>query len=171
MHLSAYNSAKDFELKYCANLQTNAVVLDFGSYDHNGSLKPIFSRYKYIGVDIEHGPNVDLVIQGRKTPLLDNSIDVITSSSCFEHDEMFWVTFLEMCRLVKPNGFIYLNAPSTGPYHAYPIDCWRFQKDSYKALETWANYSNYKIELVESYICEENQFWLDNVGIFKKLPK
>ena len=168
MHISAFNCAKNFHDKYLQNLK-NLVVVDFGSYDHNGSLKPIFNNYKYLGLDIEHGPNVDLVIQDRKTPFQNDSIDVITSSSCFEHDEMFWVTFLEMCRILKPNGYIYINAPSQGMYHPYPADYWRFKNDSWKALETWANNNRYNIKLIESYIDTNDLEWHDSVGIFKKL--
>ena len=79
-----------------------------------------------------------------------------------------------MCRLVKPGGYIYINAPSTGPYHGYPTDNWRFYLDSWKALQKWAIKNNYNIELVEHYINTENiesdpVQWGDSVGIFKKL--
>lgn len=168
MHNSAYNCAQNFYDKYLSNTK-KLIVVDFGSYDHNGSLKPIFQNHHYLGLDIENGPNVDLVVHARKTPFFPDSVDVIVSSSCFEHDQLFWVTFLEMCRMLKPNGYIYINAPSKGKYHAYPIDCWRFKLDSWKALETWANINNYNIQLLESYIDENDPEWHDSVGIFKKL--
>ena len=91
------------------------------------------------------------------------------SSSCLEHDECFWMTFLEMCRVLKPGGFIYINTPSSGYYHSYPVDCWRFYPDSYKALEKWGNKMGYKISLLESYIDEEDTNWKDSIGIYTKL--
>ena len=174
MHTSAYKNAERFFFNHCKNLNSNAYILDVGSYDFNGTLKPIFKDYKYVGVDMSSGPNVDFVCKNDNIPLKDNYFDVIISTSCFEHDDFFWLTFLEMCRLVKPGGYIYINAPSTGPYHGCPTDNWRFYLDSWKALQKWAIKNNYNIELVEHYINTENiesdpVQWGDSVGIFKKL--
>ena len=40
-------------------------IIDIGSYDVNGSYKPFFDRpgWKYTGVDLAAGPNVDVVLQ------------------------------------------------------------------------------------------------------------
>jgi hypothetical protein len=82
---------------------------------------------------------------------------------------MFWVTFQEMCRIIKTDGYIYIQAPSIGPYHAHPVDNWRFYKDSWKSLEMWATYNSYNIKLIENYIDTEDNMWHDNIGIFKKV--
>jgi hypothetical protein len=81
---------------------------------------------------------------------------------------MFWITFKEMCRIVKNGGYIYVQAPSKGPYHAYPIDNWRFYIDSWKCLEQWSNYINYPVKLIESYIDKTDDLWHDSVGIYQK---
>jgi len=171
MHNTAFINAAYFYNKYCKENIGNKIVLDIGSYDVNGTLKPIFSNCKtYIGLDQSAGPNVDLVAESHNIPLEDKSIDIIVSSSCFEHDPMFWVTFNEMCRLVKPSGFIYINAPSNGPYHAHPVDNWRFYKDSWKALEEWGRYSGHKVTLIETYIDPNKSScgcWNDSVGIYQ----
>lgn len=172
MHNTAYKNAQKFYNKYCKDNIENKHVLDIGSLDVNGSLKPIFQSAKYLGLDQSIGPNVDLVSSSHEIPLDDNSIDIIVCSSCFEHDNMFWVTFLEMCRLVKTNGYIYINAPSNGPYHAHPVDNWRFYLDSWKAMSEWAYRNNYFVNLLESYIDTELSScknWYDSVGIFQKI--
>jgi SAM-dependent methyltransferase len=69
-----------------------------------------------------------------KLPFADGSVDVVLSSSCFEHSEFFWLLFLEILRVLRPEGLFYLNAPSNGPFHRYPVDCWRFYPDSGNAL-------------------------------------
>jgi hypothetical protein len=43
-----------------------------------------------------------------------------------------------MCRIVRPGGLIFLLAPSRGPEHRYPVDCWRFYPDGFRALAKWA---------------------------------
>ncbi len=55
-------------------------------------------KIKYIGMDIEAGMNVDAVIniKDKYFPVPDDSIDIIVSSSSFEHDPRFWMTFLKM---------------------------------------------------------------------------
>lgn len=173
MHPTAYANCEKFYNKYCDNLKFNSYILDVGSYDVNGTLKPIFKNHRYIGIDMSEGPNVDIICSNESIPFGDNFFDVIVSSSCFEHDNFFWLSFLEMCRLVKPEGLIYINAPSNGPYHPYPHDNWRFYLDSWKALQKWASRNNYKIELLEHYINKENidsdpSLWEDSIGIFKK---
>jgi len=175
MHPSAYANAIKFYQKYCYFLSDSSFVLDIGSYDVSGCLKPIFQKHRYIGVDMVEGPNVNITCSNENIPFKDNFFDVIVSSSCFEHDDFFWLTFLEMGRLLKTNGFIYINAPSNGPYHAHPQDNWRFYIDSWKALEKWAKRNNQNINLVESYIDKDNAtengapLWEDSVAIYQKI--
>lgn len=172
MHNTAYKNAQKFYNKYCSQNIENKNILDIGSMSVNGSLKPIFDKGKYIGLDQESGPNVNIIASSHKIPIEDNSIDIITCSSCFEHDDMFWISFLEFCRVIKSGGLIYINAPSNGPYHAYPVDNWRFYLDSWKALCKWGIWNKYNIVLVESYIDSELSScnnWYDSVGIFQKI--
>jgi SAM-dependent methyltransferase len=176
MHYSAYANTEKFYNKYCEKGIEEKNILDVGSYDVNGSVKPIFAKGKYIGMDMFKGPNVDVVANAHDIPFKNDFFDIIVSISCFEHDDMFWVTFLEMCRVLKEDGYMYVNAPSNGPYHAHPGDNWRFYKDSWKALEKWAQMNKYDIELVESYIDlntpkgikESKKIWEDSIGIFRK---
>ena len=169
MHYTAEKNARLFYQNYLDSDTNKKNIIDFGSLDFNGSLKPIFENANYIGIDQEKGPNVDFVCGNDNVPFKDNYFDVVLSSSCLEHDECFWMSFLEMCRILKPGGYIYINTPSSGYYHGYPIDCWRFYQDSYKALEKWGNKMGHNINLLESYIDEEDTNWKDSIGIYVKL--
>jgi cephalosporin hydroxylase len=175
MHHSAYINAEKFKNKYIDNIK-NKKILDIGSYDVNGTMKPIFNEGVYIGLDMEKGPNVDVVSDAHNIPFQNEYFDVVLSSSCFEHDDMFWETFLEMCRVVNPGGYLYIQAPSNGPYHGWPGDNWRFYIDSWKALERWGRKNNYDIELIDHYIDETtppspnegDRIWNDSVAIYRK---
>jgi len=175
MHKSAYNNAVRFYENYCQDNIQSKTVLDVGSWDSNGCLKPIFQKsLQYVGLDAQAGPNVDVVSNSNDMPFENEQFDIIISTSCFEHDEMFWLTFLEMCRVLKSGGYIYICAPSSGPYHPHgcPSDSWRFYPDSWRSLARWANKNNYKLKLVESYIDSSyfppDDHWQDSVGIFTK---
>ena len=178
MHHSAYVNAEKFYHKYCENNIENKKILDVGSYDVNGTMKPIFEKGQYVGLDMEAGPNVDIVGVSHDIPFEKDEFDIVISSSCFEHDDMFWISFQEMCRVLKPGGYMYIQAPSNGPYHGWPGDNWRFYIDSWKALEKWGKKLGYDIELVEHYIdtttlpgqTEGNRIWDDSIGIYRKRP-
>lgn len=125
---------------------------------------------QYIGIDLEPGFNVDLVLQKpNEFPIEDNSVDYVVSSSCFEHSQFFWVTYLEILRILKPNGLLYMCAPSNGPWHRHPIDGWRFYPDCGKALEAWGKHNQFDNCLLEQYTSFAlNDVWEDYVMITLK---
>ena len=119
-------------------VESSLFVLDVGSYDVNGCYKPLFQdpRLIYKGLDLEHGPNVDIVV---KTPynwdmLNDESFDVIISGQTIEHIEFFWLTLMEMTRVLKHGGLLCIIAPRGFERHRYPIDCYRYDTDGMAAL-------------------------------------
>lgn len=170
MHPTALISGRQFFDLYCANLE-GAVVVDVGSQNVNGSLKDVCpSSVTYIGVDFVAGHGVDIVLEDPyKLPFGDESIDAVVCSSCFEHCEMFWLLFLEILRILKPSGLFYLNTPSNGMFHQYPVDCWRFYPDSGHALVSWAKRNGLAPVLLESFISRQSPgFWNDFVAVFLK---
>jgi hypothetical protein len=72
-------------------------------------------------------------------------------------------------RVLKPAGLFYLNVPSNGNFHRYPVDCWRFYPDSGGALISWAKRNGFDPVLLESYISNQHlDIWNDFVGVFLK---
>ena len=154
--------AKHFFSTYLQG-ETGLKIVEIGSQDVNGSLKSVAPvNNDYIGVDFVEGKGVDIILSDPYVlPFEDSSIDVILSSSCYEHSEFFWLSFNEALRILKPTGLLYINAPSNGPYHRYPVDCWRFYPDSGVALEKWANRSGYECALLESFTGVKKGEWID----------
>ncbi len=149
-------------------------VLDLGSYNVNGCYRPLFDdpQWSYIGVDMEAGPNVDLVPANpyRLRELKSGSQSVVISGQAFEHIEFFWVTFQEMVRLLQPGGLICILAPSRGYEHRYPVDCWRFYPDSFAALARYAG-----VELLEANTqwqpqgyTDGSDEWGDSMAVFRR---
>jgi len=174
MHQSALTFGKLFFDLYCRR-RKGATVIDIGSQDVNGSLRSVCpATLRYIGVDFVAGSNVDVVLEDAYSlPFEAESVDIVVSSSCFEHSEMFWVLFLEILRTLKPGGLFYLNVPSNGIFHRYPVDCWRFYPDSGEALVTWARRNGIGVRLLESFIGAQQpvaEGWNDFVAVFVKEP-
>lgn len=170
MHITSLENAKRFFDVYAKDLSQGTVV-DIGSKDFNGSIRSVCPGHlKYIGVDFDPGPGVDVVIDDPyKLPFEDGSADVVVSNSTLEHSEFFWLLFLEVIRILKPTGLFYLNVPSNGPFHRYPVDCWRFYPDSGRALAAWARKNGYRTELLESYTSAQHlDVFNDFVGVFLK---
>lgn len=172
MHKSALDFGRHFFELYCKDL-TDATVVDIGSQDINGSLKDVcLPSLRYVGVDFVQGRNVDIVLDNQyQLPFADSSVDIVVSSSCFEHSAMFWVLFSDIVRILKPGGLFYLNAPSNGVFHRYPLDCWRFYPDSGHALVMWAKRNGHSVELLESFFGRQDpvaEGWTDFVAVFIK---
>ena len=92
------------ELKKNNNFN-NFSVLDVGSYDVGGSIRDLFNKNNYTGVDIIEGPNVDLVINGSQLDKLNKKYDIVISCECFEHAENWNDIFLSMYDVCKDDGF------------------------------------------------------------------
>ncbi len=176
MHPSALLHGSLFFETYVAKC-SSALVVDLGAQDVNGSLREVCPPVcQYLGVDVVEGKGVDIVLQDPyKLPFEDSTVDFVVSSSCFEHSEMFWVLFLEILRILKPSGICYLNVPSNGSFHRYPVDCWRFYPDSGNALVTWAKFNHYPSVLLEAFTGRQIRTgnslineWNDYVAIFLK---
>jgi SAM-dependent methyltransferase len=143
MHASSYNKMEIFRLRYLGEREDEPLcIYDLGSQDVNGTYRPLFSEavWQYVGLDMASGKNVDLVL---RTPYVWNEVssesaDVVISGQAFEHIQYFWITMLEVARVLKPGGICCILAPSSGPEHRYPLDCWRFYPDGMGSLAHFA---------------------------------
>jgi SAM-dependent methyltransferase len=145
-------------------------ILDVGSMDVNGTLRNVWrpEDTTYFGIDQSVGPGVDHVVIPHTHWNFDPSaFDLVISSSCLEHDPLFWITFTQMARLCKPGGFIYVSVPVNGPYHGHPGDCYRFYKDSAPALAYWSTLCSFSLELIEHlFMAPQRDIWIDHVMVF-----
>jgi predicted SAM-dependent methyltransferase len=171
MHDTARKYGQAFYDAYIPKGQ-NVSIIEVGSQNVNGGLREIFTTPYTIftGLDFVPGPGVDKVLDNPyKLPYDDQSCEVIICSSVLEHCDMFWLLFLDMVRVLKPGGLIYINVPSNGDFHRWPVDCWRFYPDAGKALQKWARHSGYDLVLLESFIGNQDKdIWNDFVAVFVK---
>ena len=166
----------DFYQRYLAGLNGagQRTVLDLGSQDLNGSYKPIFdpAKWRYIGTDMAAGNNVDVVLADPYDwkEFADASMDCVVSGQSFEHIEFFWLTMTEIARVMKPGALCCILAPSGGPEHRFPQDCWRFYPDGMRALARYV-----KLECLEAVTAWDEPFhpdlshlWADTMLVAQK---
>lgn len=175
MHKSSYENMRRFADKYLKEYEAeNLKIIDIGSQDVNGSYRNLFNKtgWKYTGADVVAGKNVDIVINDMYNwkEIKSNSYDIVISGQTLEHVEFFWITMSEIHRILKQNGMACIIAPSSGPEHKYPLDCWRFYPDGLSAVARYAG-----LKVVEVYNCKESNnsdgtvnIWKDSVLICKK---
>lgn len=149
-------------------------IYDLGSQDVNGSYRPLFteSTWRYAGLDMSSGNNVDRVL---KTPYVwkeipSNSADVVISGQAFEHIKFMWITILEIARVLKPGGLCCIIAPSSGPEHRYPLDCWRFYPDGMSSLAQFAQLDVMQVSTQwedKGYV-DGSDWWHDTMMVCRK---
>ena len=71
----------------------------------------------------------------------DDTYDCVMSANTFSFVEYFWLTYKEMCRVVKPGGVIYIVTPSIRRDAKYPhyAGCWGFNTAGLIALGKYGN--------------------------------
>jgi O-antigen biosynthesis protein len=176
VHQSSFNIMRKFRDRLETERPTGALaLLDVGSYGVNGTYREIFSdvtRFRYTGLDLQPGPNVDCVPRDpyHWPELADESFDVIISGQAFEHMEFPWLAIDEMGRKLKKNGLVCIVAPSRGPQHRYPVDCWRYYPDGLKALARWAGLTVLEAETFwgETGFADGSDQWGDSFCILRK---
>lgn len=176
MHKHSLDSMAQFRRAYVdARRNEPLVIVDIGSADLNGSYRPLFAHpsWRYIGVDLVPGENVDLVLSDpyRWHELGSGSVDVVVCGQTFEHTEFFWETMLEIARILKPRGLCCIIAPSSGPEHRFPRDCWRIFADGFSAVARYAGLEVLQVQTqwedLPDYDSESNK-WHDSVLIARK---
>jgi SAM-dependent methyltransferase len=130
-------------------------VLDVGSYDVNGTYRPLVEGLggRYVGLDVAAGPNVDIVSSDPYAfPLHAESYDVVISGSTMEHVPAIWRWVPELVRVLRPGGLLAIVTHWSFPEHRYPVDCWRIMPDGMRYLfdETGA-LRDYRISIASQW--------------------
>jgi SAM-dependent methyltransferase len=115
-------------------------VLEIGSLNVNGSVRPIFGETKwderlpyqeqrYVGIDIRDGPAVDVVMRardiGERFPA--EWADVVVCCEMLEHDDDPLETMRQIAHVLRKGGRLIVTTRGIGfQLHEYPSDYWRF---------------------------------------------
>jgi SAM-dependent methyltransferase len=118
----------------------NKDVIELGARDLNGSLRghvESLGPKSYVGVDIEDGDEVDVVLDARSIceRFGRESFDVVVSTELLEHVEAWQSLVSQMKNVLKSGGVLIITTRSRGtPLHDYPGDFWRFEISDMKKI-------------------------------------
>lgn len=94
---------------------SGAWVLEFGSYDVNGSVRPLFAACEhYIGMDRRPGPGVDLVGRAQDNQAAPFAYDIVVCCETAEHDPDVPGLIAAARRALVPGGLFIFTAAGPG---------------------------------------------------------
>lgn len=113
-------------------------ILEIGSRNVTGATrKNAFSHYgEYVGFDILPGEGVDLVgdVHALSRHCPPEHFDLVYSISVFEHLLFPWKAVLEINKVMKPGGHVFIATHTVWPAHELPWDFWRYPANGFRAL-------------------------------------
>lgn len=113
--------------------------LEIGSREVTGKsdFRSKLKNAEYVGFDIYPGDNVDVVGDAhRLSTYFDNSqkFDIIFSCACFEHFAMPWIVAVEIARMLKVGGLVFIITHFSFSSHERPWHFFQFSDMALKAL-------------------------------------
>ena len=145
LHYSNVNEMIDFRNNYLVGME-GCSILDIGSKCAEGQENTICYRnlfendFKYVGMDIVPGENVDIVGYKNIPP---KRFDVVISGSVMEHVERPWEWLRLLERFFKT--YICIITVHTWNEHRHPIDTYRYFPDGMRDLFRWTGIKEVKI--------------------------
>jgi SAM-dependent methyltransferase len=89
-------------------------VLEVGSLNVDGTIRDFFLDCQYIGLDLGLGNGVDLVCAGQDYGERACQFDVVASCETMQHNPHWRETWINMLRLLKPDGLIIMTCATAG---------------------------------------------------------
>ena len=133
------DNCKIFVEQVCNVFEVPEPVFEFGSLqvknqEGYANLRPFFKRKKYVGLDMQHGPGVDLAGDIMNLPLKDESIGTVLAIETLEHVKNPFLATREIYRVLRKDGVALITTPMYFKIHSYPYDYWRMTPEAYNAL-------------------------------------
>ena len=115
----------EFYKKELAETKPESIFLDVGA--GTGLFREVFSKFRYIGLDLYPYDVVTLVADIRtELPLADNTCDIVMLSNVIEHTPTPQILLNECYRVLKPGGRLIGSVPFLAHVHQEPYDFMRY---------------------------------------------
>lgn len=123
VHQNSYQLMSEFRDTYLSD-KRGCTVLDVGSQSYGGqaTYRELFQEYRYVGMDVAPGTNVDIVgYDGLDV------YDVVISGQTLEHVNRPWDWLANLVQYFR--DYICIIVPNTHREHRVPIDTYRVFPD------------------------------------------
>jgi SAM-dependent methyltransferase len=105
--------------KVLSMLQKGARIADLGAGGRK--ITPDTITIDFVNVD-----NTNIIADIHNIPIQDEIFDCIFCTGTLEHVEYPEKVLIEIKRIIKKNGLVYIDVPFMQCYHPDPVDYWRF---------------------------------------------
>lgn len=85
-------------------------ILEVGSRDVNGSVRPLFPSERYVGVDLVAGPGVDWVGDFRDWAQPGAELDLVVCTEVLEHSPHWRELLARAAQVLRPGGWLIVTA-------------------------------------------------------------
>jgi hypothetical protein len=114
-------------------------VLEIGSREVTGpsDARQQFSNAEYVGFDYYAGRNVDIVGDAHRLSSYfkeEERFDLIYTSACFEHFAMPWLVAVEIAKLLKVGGTLFVETHFSFSAHERPWNFFQFSDMGLRVL-------------------------------------
>ncbi len=111
-------------------------------------LAPPSRAERYVGLDLADNlyGEPDITWDGREIPMPDGSVDSCLLTEVLEHCPEPQAVLNEICRVLKPGGFLFLTVPFVWPMHTVPHDEYRYTPFALRRMLETAGFPAARIE-------------------------
>ncbi len=102
-------------------------ILDVGGGPKN-RYRDLYTAETFSSLDVDAGPDVDIVASADAIPLPDECKDTILSTQVLEHVKYPEKCVQEMYRVLRTGGHAIITVPQWNELHDEPRDFWRYTK-------------------------------------------
>jgi predicted SAM-dependent methyltransferase len=131
--------------RFCTRLHAvrNATVIEMGAKRSNPANSTLHRTWaaedaEFTGTDFENGIDVDVVADAHSLSLSfkPGSVDAVISVSVFEHLQRPWIAAMEIGKVLKPGGIVFVYTHFAFPIHGFPSDYYRFTREGLETIFT-----------------------------------
>jgi len=114
---------------YIFGAPPEAMILNLGSGVQNELTHP-----GLINLDIYPHGNTDVAGDAHQLPFIDSCLDGVWLCAVMEHLNRPFIVSNEVCRILKPGGFVLVTVPFIYPHHGAPHDFFRYTLDGLRSV-------------------------------------
>lgn len=153
--LTAHRHLMEFARRAAESVQDGARVLDAGAGD--SPYRHLFAHANYEAADIckrdaHTYAHVQYVCDLANIPVENSRYDLALCTQVLEHVAEPQSVLIELCRVLKPGGYLWISAPLCFEEHEVPHDYYRYTQFGWRHLMQSAGLEIIEINWVQGYL-------------------